>query len=342
MKSTSYSNTILLLIGVGFILFIGKSIFIPIIFSLLLYFLIGAIRRFLDKNTLIKSKIPSWFKNLFSAFIIFSLLGFLINAIYSNGYDFIHSLEKYQGNLERMLLKIEHQFNLNISSQVEESINKFNISNHINTIIDSITSTFGSLIIVLFYVLFFFLEESNFKKKMRLVFSDEQKRIETELLFKNIQKSITNYIGLKSFISFLSSIICFILLYFYQIDSPFLWAICIFIFNFIPVVGPFLAVVLPSFFALIQFENFQISVYLLLFLSAIQLVIGNFLEPKLLGNSLNISPLVALVSLSIWGAFWGVVGMVLSVPFTVIIIILLAHFSSTKSVAIMLSNKGDV
>jgi predicted PurR-regulated permease PerM len=77
-------------------------------------------------------------------------------------------------------------------------------------------------------------------------------------------------------------------------------------------------------------------------LSAIQLVIGNFLEPKLLGNSLNISPLVALVSLSIWGAFWGVVGMVLSVPFTVIIIILLAHFSSTKSVAIMLSNKGDV
>lgn len=342
MKSTSYSNTILLLIGVGFILFIGKSIFIPIIFSLLLYFLIGAIRRFLDKNTLIKSKIPSWFKNLFSAFFIFSLLGFLINAIYSNGYDFINSLEKYQGNLERMLLKIEHQFNLNISSQVEESINKFNISNHINTIIDSITSTFGSLIIVLFYVLFFFLEESNFKKKMRLVFSDEQKRIETELLFKNIQKSITNYIGLKSFISFLSSIICFILLYFYQIDSPFLWAICIFIFNFIPVVGPFLAVVLPSFFALIQFENFQISIYLLLFLSAIQLVIGNFLEPKLLGNSLNISPLVALVSLSIWGAFWGVVGMVLSVPFTVIIIILLAHFSSTKSVAIMLSNKGDV
>jgi predicted PurR-regulated permease PerM len=191
-------------------------------------------------------------------------------------------------------------------------------------------------------VLFFFLEESNFKKKMRLVFSDEQKRIETELLFKNIQKSITNYIGLKSFISFLSYIICFILLYFYQIDSPFLWAICIFIFNFIPVVGPFLAVVLPSFFALIQFENFQISIYLLLFLSAIQLVIGNFLEPKLLGNSLNISPLVALVSLSIWGAFWGVVGMVLSVPFTVIIIILLAHFSSTKSVAIMLSNKGDV
>ncbi len=72
-------------------------------------------------------------------------------------------------------------------------------------------------------------------------------------------------------------------------------------------------------------------------MSAIQLVIGNFLEPKLLGNSLNISPLVALVSLSIWGAFWGVVGMVLSVPFTVIIIILLVGFA-LANIAMPLTN----
>jgi AI-2 transport protein TqsA len=72
------------------------------------------------------------------------------------------------------------------------------------------------------------------------------------------------------------------------------------------------------------------------------LLIDNVLEPKIMGGSLNISPLVALFSLSFWGAIWGATGMLLSVPITVILIILLAHFPRTKKIAILLSNNGKV
>ena len=74
----------------------------------------------------------------------------------------------------------------------------------------------------------------------------------------------------------------------------------------------------------------------------IQLIVGNFLEPKIMGNSLNLSPLIVIISLSVWGSIWGIVGMVLSVPITVIMIILFAQFKSTKPIAILLSEKGIV
>lgn len=75
---------------------------------------------------------------------------------------------------------------------------------------------------------------------------------------------------------------------------------------------------------------------------AIQILIGNILEPKIMGKSLNISSLVVILSLTFWGALWGVTGMILSVPITVVMIILCAEFPQTRFVAIMLSEHGEI
>ena len=72
------------------------------------------------------------------------------------------------------------------------------------------------------------------------------------------------------------------------------------------------------------------------------MLIGSLVEPKLMGNTLNISPLVAILALAVWGTLWGITGMLLSVPITVALIILLSQFKSTRSIAILLSEKGRV
>jgi predicted PurR-regulated permease PerM len=136
--------------------------------------------------------------------------------------------------------------------------------------------------------------------------------------------------------------LCGITFFAFGLDSPLLWAFVLFIMNFIPVIGSLLAVFFPTFFALIQFGDFSTPALMLAILIAIQMVIGNILEPKIMGDSLNISPLVALFSLAFWGAIWGITGMLVSVPITVILIILLAHFPSTKNISILLSNTGKV
>ena len=74
----------------------------------------------------------------------------------------------------------------------------------------------------------------------------------------------------------------------------------------------------------------------------LQVIVGNLLEPKLMGNTLNISSFVAIFALSFWGTLWGITGMLLSVPITVIMVIIFSHFTSTRPVAIMLSEKGNI
>jgi predicted PurR-regulated permease PerM len=131
-------------------------------------------------------------------------------------------------------------------------------------------------------------------------------------------------------------------LIFIGIDVPLFWAFLIFLLNFIPTIGSLIGTLFPALFCLLQFGEITQGISVLAVVGAIQLVIGNIVEPKIMGNSLNLSSFVAIISLSLWGALWGVTGMILSIPITVIIVIILSQFQSTKSIAILLSEKGDL
>lgn len=99
---------------------------------------------------------------------------------------------------------------------------------------------------------------------------------------------------------------------------------------------------IPSFIALIQFSSYSHFFLVLALIGAVQIAVGNLIEPKIMGQTLNISPLVVIIALTFWGALWGVLGMILSVPITVMLIIVFAQFESTKNVAILLSARGKV
>ena len=125
-------------------------------------------------------------------------------------------------------------------------------------------------------------------------------------------------------------------------DAPEFWAFLIFILNFIPTIGSLIATIFPAVFCLFQFGTFLPSLLVLGIVGTIQVIVGNLLEPKIMGSSMNISPLVTILSLSIWGALWGIIGMILSVPIMVVMIIIFSQFEKTKPLAIMLSEKGEI
>ena len=98
----------------------------------------------------------------------------------------------------------------------------------------------------------------------------------------------------------------------------------------------------PAMLALIQFESwlpfFEITTGIII----VQFVVGNLIEPRFLGKSLNLSPLIILIALALWGAIWGILGMFLSVPMTVMLMIIFAHFEATRPIAIILSQDGYI
>ena len=127
-----------------------------------------------------------------------------------------------------------------------------------------------------------------------------------------------------------------------DLDFAAFWALLVFILNYIPTIGSIVATALPGLLALVQFVEWTPVIVLVVGITIIQQGMGNFVEPNLMGMTLNLSPLVVVMSLILWGLIWGVVGMFLCVPITVIIVIILANFPGTQWVAILLSQNGKV
>ena len=112
--------------------------------------------------------------------------------------------------------------------------------------------------------------------------------------------------------------------------------------NYIPYLGGWIGVGLPTLVAIAQFGAFWPVAAFVLSMSAIQVLLGNFIEPWLMGNSLNLSPFVILVSLVAWAALWGIAGAILSVPIMAVLVILFSEFESTRPIAILLSRDGRI
>jgi predicted PurR-regulated permease PerM len=259
----------------------------------------------------------------------------------SNFEYLIKSIPSYQENLETVLNTINETFGVDLLKTITEKINTINYSAVLNSVFNSLTSFLGSALMIVFYVIFLFIEQSNFKTKLHLLFKGESYQQVVEIL-NETEHSITQYIGLKTIVSVLTAAASYVVLLSFGVKSSLFWTFLIFVLNFIPYIGSLIAVILPFLFAMIQFGQFSNPLIMLIILVAIQNLIGNFIEPKIMGDSLNISPIVALLSLAFWGSMWGITGMLISVPVTVIMIIIMAKIPKTKSIAILLSHNGKI
>ncbi|MEM9526537.1 MAG: AI-2E family transporter, partial [Bacteroidota bacterium] len=179
-------------------------------------------------------------------------------------------------------------------------------------------------------------------KKMAALGLDLQESNRLSIVLGEINTAMRTYLGVKTFTSLVTAILSWFVFFFVGVDYALFWAFLIFLFNYIPTIGSITATLLPAFLALVQFDGLSPFLIIALGVSAIQLLIGNIIEPRLMGDTLNISPLVVVLSLILWSMLWGVVGMLLSVPITVAIIIICAQFPATRNVAILLSKNGAI
>lgn len=248
----------------------------------------------------------------------------------------------YQGNVKVLITQINDLFQINILEYFKSNIHTFNFGNILQRIIESLTGLVSDTVIIIIYALFILLEEAHFYNKLKSVIPGESQFIQLISVLDKIDISVSKYIGLKTLVSFITGFASYIALLFIGVDAPLFWAFLIFLLNYIPTIGSLIATIFPAVFCLLQFGDFSKGLLVLIFVGSIQIIVGNILEPKLAGNTLNISPFVAIFALSFWGAIWGITGMFLSVPITVIMVIIFSNFEQTKAIAIMLSEKGKI
>ena len=153
----------------------------------------------------------------------------------------------------------------------------------------------------------------------------------------DIAHRVRRYLGALTITSLISGVATGIFALIVGLDSPFVWGLVAFLLNYVPTIGPFVAVIPPTLYALLQFGGGARTLVVFLGVGAIQFVIGNFVDPKIEGRVLSLSPLVVLVAVVFWGWLWGVFGAVLAVPLTVAVVAVCERFERSRWVPALLS-----
>lgn len=191
------------------------------------------------------------------------------------------------------------------------------------------------LLLVFFLVVLMLIEASDWRERIAAGLGEARTSAVMETIY-TVSAQVRRFLVIKTVVSALTGISSGLWLWLIDVDFAFLWGMTIFLLNFIPYIGSTIAVFPPTIIALLQFGPWW-ALWTLLGLTLIQQVLGNIVDPRLAGRTLDISPSVVLVSIVFWGWVWGLVGTLTGVLLTTTILIILDHIPGLRPAAILLS-----
>lgn len=340
MKKLAYT-----IIGIGgllALLILAESILIPFVYGVVVWFLASFIKRQIQKIPLLKKNVPNWIINAIVFLFILTTLSLVSSLIKSNIVSLLKNSEAYATNFQKVVETINEFFKIDLTAQLYATLESFDYMGILGSIANNLSGTLGDVIMIALYALFIFSEESVISEKIKKIFHNPQEYVRVASILTRINDATSDYIRLKTQVSLLTAVVGYVFLLVMGIEAALFWAFLIFALNFIPTIGSLTATIFPAIFSLVQFGEIQPFIIILVGLGIVQWFIGNVIEPKIMGRTLNLSPLATIVALIVWGKIWGITGMLLSVPITVVMVIVFSQFESTRAVAILLSENGEV
>ena len=347
IPKTSVSNifyvfaTITLVI-IGLLYF--QNILQPFVVSVLIWFIINQVKLSLEKIKIGGKSMPSALSSIL-AFLIIFILTFLIVEL------LVNNLEGIAASMPEYIAKLNVSYGdasafINDPKYVEyiqKWINGLDLAGMATGIINSLSGFVANIAVVVVYVIFFIMEDATQRLKLEKLFPGKGKQYNK---FMNnmwqIRDSIRSFLWQKTLISLITGAVSYVILLIMGVDYAFLWSFLIFMFNFIPYIGPLFSSLFPAIFAVIITGNLMQFVYVFAAMEGVQIVLGNFVEPMMMGKGTNLGPVTVIVALAFWGMIWGMVGMILAVPVSAVLVIVLSQIHSTRYLAVLLSEKGNI
>jgi AI-2 transport protein TqsA len=219
------------------------------------------------------------------------------------------------------------------SDQIKNPLSPENLVGYFATFLSSITGLFSNVFLVLLTLMFMLLEASGFPRKL-LAISGGRSLLSEQA--NRIRDSIYQYVTLKTIISLFTGVLVALLIKVLGVDYPVMWGLLAFFFNFVPSIGSIIAAVPAVLLALVQ-TDLRTTLFTVAGYAVINVTMGNISEPRVLGRGMGLSTLVVFLSLVFWGWVLGPIGMLLSVPLTMIVKVTLENFQQTRWIAVLLS-----
>ena len=320
---------------VFYLLHILASLLIPLVLAMLFAIVFQPLVRMFKKW-----KLPDWLVFPTVSIITLGVLFVLFDIVLQTSYD-IASQKDYLA--ERLTTKIENIFAWfegmeyinteaeSVSELIQGLINGEFISNAAGDIASSVGSFAGSFFMFALYYITILSGLAKNRQFVEYLGGDKTQALSEN--YEKVIKSVNSYVVVKTIISLITSVLVMIVCFSFGIKFPIFWGFMTFILNFIPSIGSIIATVPPVIMAIIQFDSFNTILILLIILIAIQSIMGNLVEPKVMGERLRLNTITVIFGLVFWGYIWGIPGMMLSVPLMVILKLIFEHIPSMNILA---------
>jgi predicted PurR-regulated permease PerM len=325
------------------ILKIAASVILPFTVALLLAFALYPFVKALDKL-----HFPRLLSILIIVLLIIAALYGLGVILFESGKTIMSLYPKYESRFIDVYKGIARFFELSY----DEDLSSFdNLWSQLGTrtFVRNFTFSFSNFFItflknaflVVLFLMFLLVEASNFKEKLTIAFEGRSERINR--IGHDLMNQITRYLTAKFLISLGTGMTFALALHIVGLEFAVIWGVIQFFLNFIPTLGSVAAAIGITLFALIQFWPNPVPVILIvIILLLLNIILGNILDPKIIGEHVGISPLMILLSLLIWGWIWGFTGMVVAVPMMVIIKIVCENVPILEPVSIFIGSRKAV
>ena len=335
MQNKSFGYILIVMASIVIVLAGIKSaatIIVPFLLSLFIAIILSPAYSLLQK----KLSLPSGIALLVVLFVFITFLGAVATLIGNSIQSFSANIDTYTQQLDSYYISVSaflNNFGIAIPTQdISGFFNTKQTMLFISSMVKSMSSLFTNGFVILLSVVFMLLETKSFDTKIAMLEnSDAQEHI------AKIIAKIKEYMMLKAIISFVTGVIVWIALVSIGTDYPFLWAVLAFLFNFIPNIGSIIAAVPAVLITLVQLGSGYAFVVALLYI-AINVIIGSVIEPRVMGKGLGLSTLVVFLSLLFWGWLLGMVGMLLSIPLTIMFKIVLHENKNTRWISTLLGS----
>lgn len=311
-----------------------RPVAMPLAFAVLIAIVVNPLRHRLNQN------LPRWLSLAIVLLVIMAVLGILVGVLVL-GFDQLEpQLPQYGERLQQLWQTTTiwlHSQGIPISTNALQngSAGQQILSQAVGRV-RSLLGSLSLLVLIISLLALLLLEVDDYRDRTQAAFSAS---VGDRLIdaFTSMSQKLRRYFTVMAFTSLLTGIFTLLWCWILSVNLAVVWALIAFGLNFVPTLGSIIAAILPALAALL-FQGAGKGAATLIGLAVIQVVLGNFVDPKLQGKYLQLSPFVALLSIVFWGWVWGIPGAFIGVPMTTAIALLSREFHSTRAIAILLGS----
>ncbi len=319
-------------------IYLLQDIIAPLVLAVFLLVMVGELSR------LIHQAAPKAPRNLtlgLSLTVIVAAFAIITWIIVDNLTGLLSDADRYAARFDSVLLTIGNRLGVALPPNIESLLARIEPSQAAGVMLTWLRGAVSAAVFVLIYLGFMMASRRSFARKVAALTTEGDGASEAKAIFERMRSAVEGYVWVQTTTGLMIAGGSWVLMAALGMPKPLFWAFVILVASYVPIVGGVVGVLAPSLFGLLEFDTFTKPLVLLIGLQALHFIVGNILQPRMQGRSLNVDPVVVLLSLAFWATLLGATGAFLSTPLSVTAMAILAEFKRTRWMAILLSSDGN-